>query len=138
MPDKITVKIGVDAANQTVSKFAIDEGGHVTFQNDATAAATVTFADPSPLCQGSSAVGSVSLGAGESKKFKICDGTSGQQYKYTATVAGAAPEDPIFIIERKSGIPTSESLLAAGTGLLVGLVAGYLIARRRNTVVRSQ
>jgi hypothetical protein len=138
MPDKITVRINVDQANQTVSKFAIDEGGHVTFRNDATAAATVTFADPSPLCQASTAVGSVSLGAGESKKFRICDGTSGQQYKYTATVAGAASEDPIFIIERKSTIPSTESLLAVGTGLLVGLVAGYLIARRRKTVARSQ
>jgi hypothetical protein len=139
MPDKITVRINVDQANQTVSKFAIEEGGQVTFRNDAAADATVTFPGGSPLCQGSTPVHSVPVPAGGEKKHKVCDGIDGQQFKYTAAVTGAAEEDPIFIIERKMGGPVSYStteILVAGAAVLVAAFVGYTAGKRRSSTPR--
>lgn len=138
MPDKITVKINVDAANQTVSKFAIEEGGHVTFQNDASAVAKVTFKDVNPLCKGNSPDPTIELDPGDRISYKFCKGTDGQQFKYTATVDGAASEDPIFIIEKKSAATLDiATATALGIGIVVGAIAGYLIAKRSRQKVQE-
>ncbi len=36
----------------------------------------------------------------EGKALKICDAYKAETFKYTATIAGTIPEDPIIIIER--------------------------------------
>jgi hypothetical protein len=134
MANKLDVHVNVEGNNQTVSKFAAFEGGHVTFYNDAGAALTVSFGDTSPLCQGGNPQLTINVAANAHKKLKICDGVAGQSFKYTATVDGAAPEDPILIFESKPILIFDNfDTVSAAAGLLLGLVAGYLIARRLMT-----
>ncbi len=137
MANKLDIRVNVEGANQTVSKFATFEGGHVVFHNDADAKLTVSFNGTSPLCQGGNAQMSVEIDPGKHKKLKSCDGVAGQSFKYTAEVTGAAPEDPILIYERKPIlIYDSFNAVSAAGGLLFGLLAGYLIARRLMTRTR--
>jgi len=134
MADKLTIRIDVDQANNTFSRFAVDEGGQVTFHNDATAEATVTFSNQNALCQGNTPVPSVTIPAGDHKKLMVCSGTAGQEVKYTTTVAGAGTEDPIFIIERKMTGPISYStteLLVTGAAVLVAAYVGYRVGKRQ-------
>lgn len=152
MPDKMTIRIRVekidDTTNQTVSTFAIDEKGHVTFRNDAAALATVEFEAGSPFCQGGQTEGpKFTIDPGKESPHKICKDIAGKEFKYTATVDGALPEDPILIIERASsgggGSTTNpifiiEMLPGLVVGLLIGAVAGFFLARRRAAQNRPQ
>ena len=147
MPDKMTIRINViptsdpnddPTAMQTVSKFSIAPKGHVTFTNDATASATVVFESPSPLCQGNTPIPDFPLGAGGSVTHQVCQNAEGSEFKYTATVTGAAEEDPILIVERsvsdpglnKKPIFFPEGIPMMLVGALIGALIGYLIARR--------
>ncbi len=144
MPNQMTIHIDVNQANQTVSKFAVDEKGQITFQNDAGASANVNFEGTSPVCQGNNKKQSFDINAGASKKWKLCDDAAGQQFKYTATVAGATPEDPILIIERKTVVPPvdtkpiffPEGIPMLLVGALIGAVIGYLVAKRLTSRTR--
>jgi len=149
MPDKITIRINVKPtddpndppdAKQTVSQFSIEPKGHVTFTNDATAQAKVVFVNPSPLCAANGdQIPELSLatsGPTQSQKNKVCDTAAGL-YKYTATVTGAAEEDPIFIVEKsrpgeldKKPIFFPEGIPMLLIGALVGAIIGYLVAKR--------
>ncbi len=139
MPDKLTIHIKVDDANRTVSQFAVSEKGQVTFYNDANALATVKFDGASPLCQGNTPKNPIEIPGGANRKFQVCNDTANLQFKYTATVDNAQPEDPILIIESVSigGGSVSNPIIwvemAPGIviGLVLGAIAGYLIARRR-------
>lgn len=137
MANKLDIRVNVEGDNQTVSKFAVFEGGHVVFHNDADAKLTVSFAGTSPLCQGGNAQMSFTVDPGKHKKFKSCDGVAGQSFKYTAKVDNAAAEDPILIYDAKPIIIyDSFNVVSAAGGLLFGLLAGYLIARRMMTRTR--
>jgi hypothetical protein len=145
MADKLTIRIKVDdTTNQTVSRFAVDEKGQVTIYNDASAGLKVEFDDASPLCQGNTPKNPIEIDAGKDDKFQVCNDSGGLEFKYTATVDGAAEEDPILIIERAGSgggnvtnpIVWVEMVLPVLAGLLAGVVAGYLIAMRRR--MRSQ
>ena len=123
MPDKMTIHFNVENGN-TVSKFAVNEKGQITLTNDANAALTVTFPNGSPICKGKDPTDPDPIPANGSKQYQVCDGIAGASYKYTATVAGANPEDPIVIIE-KSGAPLpifNNAAAIFGAGLLVGIV----------------
>ena len=136
MPDKLTIRIKTES-DQTISRFAVDANGQVTIHNDATAQANVSFQATSPLCQGTTPQQSIDINAGRFKTLSVCTGASGE-FKYTATVTGAAPEDPILIVERSLGggpgtnpIFFPESIPYLVGGLVVGLVVGFFIARWR-------
>ena len=142
MADKLTIRINVDATNnQTVSGFAVTDNGHITFHNDAGATANVKFNGASPLCLGNNPQMSVDIDAGGQQPFKVCDGAGGLQYKYTATVAGAGPEDPILIIERSSsggGSSTNPIFIIEMVPWIIGsfifgAVAAYFVMKRRTT-----
>jgi hypothetical protein len=134
MADKLDIRVNVEGNNQTVSKFAAAENGHVTFYNDAGAKLTISFGNASPLCQGSTPQLTFDVAAGQHKQLKVCNGVEGDTFKYTATVAGATPEDPPIILGKPiiiyDKIVDPVALAVGGTGLLIGLLAGYLIARR--------
>jgi hypothetical protein len=136
MADKLDIRINVEGNNQTVSKFATAANGHVIFHNDAGAKLTISFGAASPLCQGSTPQLTFDVEAGQEKQLKVCSGVEGQTFKYTATVAGATPEDPKLTFGKPIIIYDSIAIAAGATGLLIGLLLGYLIARR--TMMRSR
>ena len=140
MADKLTIRIDVDdATNQTVSRFAVDEKGQVTIYNDASAALNVKFNGASPLCQGNTPQNPIDIAAGSDQKFQVCNDTGGLAFKYTATVAGAAEEDPILIIERAGSgggsvtnpIVWVEMLPWVIAAFLAGAFGAYFVMRRR-------
>jgi hypothetical protein len=135
MADKLTVLITVEGNNQTVSKFVAPEKGKIAFRNDAGAVAEVRFEGGSPVCIGNDPQPIFIIESGKQKEFKVCNNTTGNSYKYTATVENSLPEDPILIIER-APIMWVEMAGPVLGGLAVGLIAGYLIANRRR--MRSQ
>ncbi len=140
MPDKMTISIKVDNANQTYSRFVIDEKGQVSFRNDATNLANILFEDPSPFCQGSNPEPlSFDIGSGQTSTHKVCKDFGDREFKYTATVVGALPEDPILFVERAGGgggsstnpIIWVEMVPSLLVGMLLGAFAGYWLAKRR-------
>jgi len=135
MAEKLTVRITVEDNNQTVSKFVAADKGKIAFHNDSGADAEVRFEGESPVCVGNDPQPIFIIESGKQKEFKVCSNTTGNSYKYTATVEGALPEDPILIIER-APIIWVEMAGPVLVGLAVGVVAGYLIAACRGK--RSQ
>src|ERR1700741_4986491 len=122
MPDKMTIRFNVENGN-TVSKFAVNEKGQITFANDADAGLTVEFKNGSPICQGNQPVTNFPVDKHSSKMYQVCDKIAGSSYKYTATVAGANQEDPIVIIERSGwlGSIASNPGAALGVGVALGI-----------------
>jgi hypothetical protein len=131
---KVFVEKNADGNDQTVSKFMVWDSGHVIFYNQAAKSLNVTFPNGSPLCQGNTPVPSFDVDPGKEKQHKVCPGVTAQDYKYTATVKDALPEDPIIIFERKPIIIYESVALTASAALLVGLFLGYLLARRMTKV----
>lgn len=137
MAEKLDIHVVV-MDGQTVSLFAVIEvDGKVVFHNDANDELTVEFDQPL-LCKGNDVPEtSIVVAAGKKDTLKACPGAVGKQLKYTATVKDALPEDPIVIFESKKPGPEkgpinifeSKEFWGIG-GLLIGLIAGYLIARR--------
>jgi hypothetical protein len=135
MAENLNIHVAVDN-NQTVSKFVVHENGQVIFRNDASAKLKVEFSDPVALCKGGTAKAFIDIDPGKKESLKVCKDTTMTSLKYTATVENAVPEDPILIIERGPINIFESSLLIAAGGLVVGLVAGYLIARQQKTRTR--
>jgi hypothetical protein len=135
MADKLTIRITVEGDNQTVSKFVAPDKGKIAFHNDSGTKAEVKFEGASPVCVGNDPQPILIIESMQQKEFKVCNNTTGNSYKYTATVDGALPEDPILIIER-APIIWVEMAGPVLFGLACGVVAGYLIAMRRK--MRSQ
>lgn len=144
MANQLTIRIKTekvdDTTYQTVSTFAIEEKGQVSFVNKADKTANVTFADTSPFCQGSNREPpSFDVLPGQTSPHKVCKDIADQEFKYTATVLDALPEDPILIIERApydGGNETNpivwvDMIAPVLGGLVVGVVAGYLVAMGR-------
>ncbi len=73
----------------------------IAFLNDSNAALTVAFNPPNVMHNAhGQPVPSINVPAGQSVEVNFDSGKpKGTQVKYTATVAGAAPEDPIVIID---------------------------------------
>ena len=121
---------------QTVSTFALFEGGQMFFHNDADKDLSVTFVAAQDLCDDpGDAPQPMTIQPDKKDHWKVCDGAAAKELKYTAVVQDALPEDPIVIFEsrpKKSPINIFESLdpVSFGGGLIIGLVVSYLIARR--------
>lgn len=132
MAEKLNIHVIVQN-NQTVSQFLVHENGQVIFHNDASAKLKVEFSDAGALCKnGPKAF--IEIDPGKKENLNVCNGTTMTSLKYTATIENTLPEDPILIIERSPiNIFESNLYVTAGVGLLFGLVAGYLIARRLMT-----
>jgi hypothetical protein len=140
----VDVPTGNPNEKKTVSKFVVVQGDHVTFINKGSADAEVNFPSGSPLCTGNSppTVNPILLPLTDPQKLlKVC--VNGGEFKYTATVTGALPEDPILIVERSLTVPPSPDpkdppgmdpivfpegyiylALAAGAAFFVGLWVG--------------
>lgn len=144
MPSSLKIRVGVESNSRTVSKFAVAENGYVTLQNDASAKLNVTFPETSPLCLGAQRQVSIDLGAGEARNYQVCPGAAGQSFKYTATVAGAQPEDPYILVEglvvnpevvlpepnpaiKFERLLTGENFFFAAAGLLLGIGFSVLL-----------
>lgn len=137
MADKLTIRIDVEGSNQTVSKFVAPEKGQLTFTNNTGSDAEIKFEGSSPVCVGNDPQPIFIIEANEQEDFKVCKNTSGQSFKYTATVDGALPEDPILFVER---VPSGggsilnpifwvENAGPIGVGMIVGAAAALLAAR---------
>lgn len=130
MADKLTIRVRVidleDGQEQTVSQFVIDDKAQVTFENAADKQLSVSIKDAteqdSPLCQGNTPAPSFQVDAGDSKKLMVCDDTEWTEFKYTATVEDALPEDPIVIIEK------SKAALNLVSAIVVGFLVGAVLA----------
>jgi hypothetical protein len=114
---------------QTVSKFGkAKDGEKIVFHNQHPAqplSVSVIGEPPSagvPLSDGTNPVSSFTVSVAEGKKaFWIRAGYLAETFKYTATIQGSVPEDPIIIIERKRAF---ESPIVAAT---IGAVAGFVL-----------
>lgn len=137
MADKLTVRITVEGDNQTVSKFVAPDKGKISFHNDSSTNAEVKFEGASPVCVGNNPQPIFIIEANQQKDFKVCINTAGNSYKYTATVDGALPEDPILFVER---VPSGggsilnpifwvENAGPIGVGIIIG-AAGAVLALR--------
>ena len=147
MPDKMTIRIRVekidDTTYQTVSTFAIDEKGHVSFINKANKVANVKFKEKSPFCQGNDnrEDPSFDIQPGATSVHKVCKDIAESEFKYTATVLDALPEDPILIVEKAVyGGGNSANSIVWGAMLpwviaafIAGAVGAYFVMRRRTT-----
>lgn len=127
MADKLTIHIDVQGSNQTVSKFVAPEKGKLTILNNADAQAEVKFEGASPVCSGNEPLPILIIESNTQKDFKICKDTAGQSYKYTATVTGAEPEDPILIIERVAPGGGSQTNPIFFPEFWIGVVAGAIV-----------
>lgn len=144
MPDKMTIRIRVekidDTTYQTVSTFAVNEKGQVSFVNKADKIANVKFEGESPFCQGNNGEDpSFDIQPGTTSTHKVCKDFGDREFKYTATVLDALPEDPILIIEREiSGdgneinpIFIIEMLPWVLAAFIAGAVGAYFVMKRR-------
>ncbi len=137
MANKLGIRVSVNESNQTVSKFAVSESGHVVFYNDAGAELDVTFSEPLLLCKNNAPQSSVRIGAGNQEKLKVCNAADGNTFKYTATVSGAAAEDPIVIIETASLDLGYDTLLAAAVGAGIAALVTFFVTKQRPTASRG-
>jgi len=119
---------------QTVSKFGkAKDSEKIVFHNQhptQTLTVTVVGETPAagvPLCEGpgQNTVSSFTVAAAGQQAYKICNAYLADTFKYTATIQGATPEDPIIIIERKRLLDNPIVLVAAGAA--AGVVAGVVI-----------
>lgn len=98
-----SLTIDIDAVDgQTVSKFATYQGDKIAFHNkDAAAKLTVTIEGAtdaaSPICDANGPVPTFEVPAGRVEEFWVC-GDLGD-FKYTATIFGATPEDPRISVQ---------------------------------------
>jgi hypothetical protein len=144
MANQLTIHIKTekvdDTTYQTVSTFAIEEKGQVSFVNKADKTANIEFASTSPFCQGNNGEPlSFDVLPGQVSPHKVCKDIADQEFKYTATVLDALPEDPILIIERApyggsnetNPIIWVEMLPWVGGAFIAGAAIAYFLMRRR-------
>lgn len=155
MPNKLTIRIETFSTNnpdnpneeKTVSKFVVVPNDQVTFQNRKSSDSEVEFETTNPLCHGNDQpVGNpFQVPANTERKLKVCANANPGDFEYTATVAGALPEDPILIVEKALMEPPPEKnpiffpedvsfmtlLVVAGVAAVAGFVAGRFAGRRK-------
>lgn len=129
MADKLTIRINVEA-NRTLSKFQVAETAPVAIHNDANAQLNVKFTGKSPLCSASSPQLTISIAPSQKRELKVCAGTGGLSYRYTATVgtgtAAAAAEHQVLVVPRTTGTGgITEPIFFPET--IYGFVAGVII-----------
>jgi len=72
----------------------------IVFHNDSGTNLTVNFVPATTICDENGLVSGFTVNANGKKKVSFVPGSSvGTRVKYTATIAGASPEDPIIIID---------------------------------------
>lgn len=139
MPNTLTIRTDV-AGGSTVSKFALAKNDSVVLSNDASASVTVQFIQSTPLCTNTAPQMTVTLPGKGSKTYKICSGSEGKTYQYTATVTGATTEQPntLVVIGSSGGLsdPATTPIVIFEREFVIGLIAavvgiaiGYAIAR---------
>lgn len=137
----LTIRV-VSKDGRTVSQFAAEK---IWFNNDGAADLTIGFKPGQSanlaFCKNQNddhtkGETSLTIEAGKKEGVYICKDFEGTSFGYTAQIAGTVLEDPIIIIQKDSFTgPIAENLVAAGTGVLVGiavtLLAQRLFVRRR-------
>ena len=123
-----------DKNGQTVSKFGKPkDSDKIVFHNDHPTNELVITTESPALCKSktSPAEQTIHVPGGGTMAYVVCDAFQGDSFKYTATIAGSLPEDPIIIIE-KSGFlsPVLINVLVGVGGLVVGLLISKFLARR--------
>lgn len=127
MADKLDIRVYAEGG-QTVSKFGVLQNGKVAFHNKAGAKLTVDFAAPLVLCKGGNPQSQIIVEPGHREQLNVCNAAEDTAFKYTATVEGAAAEDPIIIIE-KSGWDPGSALTTVGTVVASAALGAYLMRR---------
>ena len=127
-----------DRNGQTVSKFGKPkDSDKVVFHNQHPSNELVITTDAAALCKSKNgpAEMTIHVPAGGKMAYVICDAFQGDSFKYTATIAGSAPEDPIIILE-KSAIgpllppPVLNVVIAVGA-FVIGLLVSKFLSRGR-------
>ena len=95
-----------DDCGKTVSKFGVDSEGVVEFINDhGTKTLTVSIqTDPgngTALQCDDEPIATFTVTPSGKRAFRIPRNFTAESFKYTATLEGSEPEDPIIIIERR-------------------------------------
>ena len=123
-----------DKNGQTVSVYGkLKDNENIVFHNDHPTNELTITTDAAALCKSKSSPAEMTIHVPAMGKmpYVVCGGFQGSSFKYTATIAGSLPEDPIIIIE-KSGFLTPVILtgLAAAGGLILGWLISKFLARR--------
>ena len=118
---------------RTVSKYEKPKDtDKIAFVNDHSAKSLeITVDDATALCKGngSPAPVPITIAAGKRDGYFICSGYGGTEFKYTATLQGLTPEDPIIIVGKHSIVSPNPIIIVGAVALVVGLVAGFLYGR---------
>ncbi len=90
---------------RTVSNFRLRSNDEVVFINRSDKVLKVEINKNGPESRDALCIDGVpqqefQVGPKEGTALKICDSYKAETFKYTATIAGTIPEDPIIIIER--------------------------------------
>ena len=129
-----------DKGGKTVSKFGKPrDNDKIVFHNQHPSNTLTVTIEGEPeagiaLCKGSQEITSFTVtpaDPGQKKAFSICSDYRGETFKYTATIAGSEPEDPIIIIERSNFFNVyGTAVLFVGVAALA-FAAGTLFGMRR-------
>lgn len=96
-----------DKCGKTVSKFGVEPDDEIVFFNQHPSNTLTVSIEAEPkegnaLCCGSEGIETFTVTPEERRKaFSICRTYKADTFKYTATISGSEPEDPIIIIERR-------------------------------------
>jgi len=127
-----------DNGGKTVSKFGKPrDNDKIVFHNQHPGNSLEVSIEGEPdagiaLCKGAQKIETFTVTPAEQKKaFSICSDYRGETFKYTATIAGSEPEDPIIIIERSNFFDVyGTAVLFVGVAALA-FAAGTLFGMRR-------
>lgn len=126
MADKLIIRINAEGGTRTLSKFEVTESAPVTIYNDASTSLNLKFEGASPLCQGGNPQSSIDIGGKEKGDYKVCDGTAGLGFRYTATVSNATAENQVLVVAGpSSGGDSTNPIFFPETW--IGFVAGVII-----------
>ncbi|HZF15725.1 MAG TPA: hypothetical protein VE046_07265 [Steroidobacteraceae bacterium] len=118
---------------QTVSKIINRDLDTIVFINKETAPLLITTDAPgSVFCELNATTKipePVTIGGNARREVAVCTAFPGKEFKYTAQVGAAAPEDPMIIIERGSHPVLVVSGLTLAAVAVVTFVLGFVTAR---------
>lgn len=119
-----------DGGKLTVSKFGKPKDfNKVVFHNShEIKKLTIDIDQPGALCKSNQLPEDfpITIDAGNKQGYRICDEFDGSEFKYTATLEGSAPEDPIIIIEGWSVIESFGLVPALiGTAIVTFIAGAY-------------
>jgi hypothetical protein len=118
---------------RTVSKYGKPKDtDKIGFINDhATKSLEIRVNDPTALCKPGNAPAPVPIVIAPKGRdgYLICNGYTGTEFKYTATLQGLPSEDPIIIVDRYSVGSPNPIIIVGAAALIGGLVLGFLYGR---------